>query len=129
VTGSGGSSAPSITLAGSIASDVPSVAATVSPGTVSVKIAGSTTGYPDATAVEAETAITSFPASKTFSAISVGDSEYVSAFGYDLNGVRSSMAQTKIDDVFVDPGVQTNFALDFCDSMGDAGTQSVEHGE
>jgi hypothetical protein len=121
VTGSGGSSAPSITLAGSIASDVPSVAATVSPGTVSVKIAGSTTGYPDATAVEAETAITSFPASKTFSAISVGDSEYVSAFGYDLNGVRSAMAQTKIDDVFVDPGVQTNMALDFCDSMGDAG--------
>ena len=66
----------------------------VTPGT----FASSTDSFPDEATTDAGTSDTTPPFATTFSAISPGQTLYVSAFAYDLNGIRSGIAQTAIED-------------------------------
>lgn len=99
-TSSGGSTLPSIVLDGveDGTTHVPTVTATVGTGVISVKFAVSTVGFPDLATTQAATASTTPPFAYTGSAMSPGQTLYVSALAYDNNGVESGLAQTSIID-------------------------------
>ncbi len=102
----GGSTAPGIGLTGVIdGSNIPTITATVSAGVISVKFAVSLSAYPDLATTQAATPDTTPPFEYVGSALSPGDTLYVSALAYDNNGQESGLAQFSL--VVVDPGFRT----------------------
>lgn len=93
-----GSSMPSLSIDFTVIGDVPTVSFIVSPGVVKVWYATDPSSAPDLTATLAGTLLTSTPFGFVGSAMTPGDSLFVSAVGEDVNGVRTPLTTVEIID-------------------------------
>lgn len=129
VTTGGGTSGPTILLTlDSLIADVPTIKATVSPGVVAVKFSTDPSAFPDLTTTQGETVDTTTPFTLVGSAMTPGDSLYVSALAYDNNGVESALATLLVEDPigFTEPGTGQTMPVDFTEP-GDGGATTSKN--